>query len=77
MRYTIEFRKEAQNDIVEAINWYEEKKMGLGNELFVAIENEKRLIETNPYFYEEKYKGIRKAITRRFPYVIYYKDRKR
>ncbi len=45
MSYTVNFRKEAQQDILEAIEWYEEKREGLGDEFFIAIENEKHLIE--------------------------------
>jgi toxin ParE1/3/4 len=73
MKYEVVFRKEAQLDILEAIAWYEEIREGLGDELFIAIEKEKHFIEQNPYHYEDKYKGIRKAITNRFPYIIYYK----
>jgi plasmid stabilization system protein ParE len=73
MKYQVDFRKEAHQDIIEAIAWYEERREGLGDELFIAIENERRLIEQNPYSYEDKYKGIRKAITKRFPYILYYR----
>jgi toxin ParE1/3/4 len=69
----IEFRKEALQDILEAIAWYEKNREGLGDEFFISIENEKHFIEQNPYYYEDKYKGIRKAITKRFPYILYYK----
>jgi toxin ParE1/3/4 len=73
MKYQVDFRTEALQDILEAIEWYEEKREGLGDELFIAIENEKHFIEQNPYHYEDKYKGIRKAITKRFPYILYYR----
>ena len=73
MKYEVEFRKEAHLDILEAITWYEKRKKGLGDELFIALENVKHFIEQNPYHFEEKYKGIRKAITKRFPYIIYYR----
>lgn len=73
MKYQVDFRTEALHDILEAIEWYEEKREGLGDELFIAIENEKHFIEQNPYHYEDKYKGIRKAITKRFPYILYYR----
>ena len=73
MKYQVDFRKEALKDILEAVAWYEERREGLGDELFIAIENEKHFIETNPYHYEDKYKGIRKAITKRFPYILYYR----
>ena len=73
MSYTIEFRTEARQDILEAVAWYEKVRKGLGNEFLVAIENELHFIEENPYYHKEKYKGIRKAITKRFPYIIYFK----
>lgn len=73
MSYTVEFRKEAQQDILEALAWYEEVRKGLGEEFLIAIENEKHFTEENPYYHAEKYNGIRKAITKRFPYILYYK----
>ena len=73
MSFTAVFRKEAREDILEAITWYEERREGLGDELFIAIENEIYFIKQNPYHYEGKYKGIRKAITKRFPYILYYR----
>lgn len=73
MNYIVEFRIEAQQDILKAIAWYEGIKKGLGAELLIAIENEIRFIEVNPYYREGKYKGIRKTITKRFPYILYYK----
>ncbi len=73
MKYLVDFRIEAQQDILVAIEWYEEKREGLGDELLIAIENEKHFIEFNPNHYEDKYKGIRKAITKRFPYILYYR----
>ena len=72
MKYTVDFRKEAHKDILEAIEWYESRSEGLGDELFIAIEKSKHFIEINPYYYEDKYKGIRKAIVARFPYILYY-----
>ncbi len=58
MKYQVDFRKEALLDILEAIEWYEKRRAGLGDELFIAIENEKHFIEQNPNHYEDKYKGI-------------------
>ncbi|MCB8994970.1 MAG: type II toxin-antitoxin system RelE/ParE family toxin [Bacteroidales bacterium] len=73
MIYEVLFRKEALQDILEAIAWYEKNLVGLGDEFLIAVENEIHLIEQNPYLFEDKYKGIRKVITNRFPYIIYYR----
>jgi toxin ParE1/3/4 len=73
MKHEVEFRIEAQKDILDAIAWYEKNREGLGDEFLIAVENEKHFIEQNPHYCEDKYKGIRKAITKKFPYILYYK----
>ena len=73
MKYSVEFRKEALQDILEAISWYECQLEGLGDEFFISLENSKHLIEQNPLQFPTKYKGIRKSIISKFPYIIYYK----
>lgn len=73
MKYSVEFRKEALQDILEAISWYEFQVEGLGDEFFISLENIKHLIEQNPLQFPQKYKGIRKALISKFPYIIYYK----
>jgi plasmid stabilization system protein ParE len=72
MKFTIEFRNDALEDILGAINWYEKQIAGLGDEFFIALTNEVRNIHRNPFLYATKYKNVRKAITKRFPYIIYF-----
>jgi len=72
MKFTIEFRKEALDDILDAISWYEKQAAGLGDEFFIALTNEVRNIHRNPFLYASKYKNVRKAITKRFPYIVYF-----
>jgi hypothetical protein len=67
MKFKIEFRKEALDDLLDVITWYEKQISGLGDEFYIALSTELRIIERNPYIYQEKFKAIRKAITRRFP----------
>ncbi len=50
MKYLVEFRVEAQKDILEATAWYEKNREGLGDEFLIAVENEKHFIEQNPYY---------------------------
>lgn len=76
MKYTVEFRKEALQDIVNIISWYENHREGLGDEFFISLEKSKHQLEQNPTQFIKKYKQIRKAIMSRFPYLIYYKIEK-
>ncbi len=41
MKYIVYFKKEAHLNIIEGVAWYEERREGLGDELLIAIENEK------------------------------------
>lgn len=49
MKYTVEFRKEALQDILSIISWYEDHRVGLGDEFFIALEKLKHQLEKNPY----------------------------
>jgi hypothetical protein len=48
MKYEVIFRKEAHQDILEAIAWYESRREGLGDELFIALENAKHFFLIYP-----------------------------
>lgn len=72
MTYYVKILREAQNDLKTTFEWYENRQLGLGDEFLIAFENEKRYIERNPLQFEQKYNGIRKAIIKRFPYIIYF-----
>lgn len=65
-------RLEAENDIDSAFNWYEKQHTGLGREFALELSSSMdRIIET-PRLYTELYRGIRRALIKRFPYGIYY-----
>lgn len=72
MKFKVEFRKEALQDLLDAIDWYEKQVPGLGDEFYIAFSNEIKIIQRNPLLDPTRYKNIRKAITRRFPYIIYF-----
>jgi toxin ParE1/3/4 len=72
MKYSVVFREEALQDILESISWYEFQLEGLGDEFLISLENSKHLIEQNPLQFPQKYKRIRKSIIRKFPYIIYF-----
>jgi plasmid stabilization system protein ParE len=72
MTFKVEFRKEALEDLLNTIAWYEKQVPGLGDEFYLAFSNEIRIFRHNPLIYAPKYREIRKAITKRFPYIIYF-----
>ncbi|HYV91398.1 MAG TPA: type II toxin-antitoxin system RelE/ParE family toxin [Chitinophagales bacterium] len=73
MSYSIKLLPAAKVDIAEAKEWYEERRENLGvefkEEVSAFIEN----LKENPSGFQVWHKQVRKVITRRFPYVIYFK----
>ena len=73
MKYKIIIRPEAEDDLEEAFQWYEEQNPGLGLEYLLCIDAAfDIIIIRNPKLYQKVYKNIRRALPRRFPYGIFY-----
>jgi len=72
MKYTLIIRPEAGNDIASAYSWYELQSKGLGSNFILCIDACLWAIQRTPQLYQKIYKTIRRALTRRFPYEIFY-----
>lgn len=72
MKYRIIIRPEAETDLSGAFHWYEEQNAGLGLEFFRCVEAAFDTIIRNPELYRKVYKDIRRALTSRFPYGVFY-----
>lgn len=72
MKYRTIIRPEAENDLREAFDWYEDKRLGLGYDFLLQVEAGLRFIESDPYIFPPVYKDTRKHIIKRFPYKIIY-----
>ena len=62
----------ADADIEAAFEWYESEQLGLGLEFLDEVRAAYTRILDGPFKYQELRIGIRRAITRRFPYAIYF-----
>ena len=68
----IEFHAQAREELAESAQWYEERKVGLGEEFLDEIENKLERIARKPNSYSTVYEDVRQASLSRFPYIIYY-----
>jgi toxin ParE1/3/4 len=66
------FKPEALLDATEAYKWYEERDPGLGAEFMRAVDSCIHQIERHPEMYPVVHKNLRQALTRRFPYSVFY-----
>ena len=72
MSYPISLRPEAESEVRNAFQWYEQQVSGLGTSFLLSMDALLQAIQRNPRAYPEKYRGIRGAGLRRFPFVVYY-----
>lgn len=65
-------RKEAEQDLKDAYEWYESQQKNLGVTFISEIDAAINRIEGNPQAHAKIYKNIRRALCKRFPYAVYF-----
>jgi toxin ParE1/3/4 len=65
-------RREAEQDIKAAYEWYEEQRPNLGKEFVDEVESKLEEVDEHPDLYATIYKNIRRALCKRFPYSVYF-----
>jgi toxin ParE1/3/4 len=64
--------REAEADLAEAFDYYEAQLSGLGHEFVATVEQQLARVVENPAQYQVLYRGVRRAVMRRFPYAVFY-----
>jgi mRNA-degrading endonuclease RelE of RelBE toxin-antitoxin system len=72
MIYKVLYHPLFQDDIQQAIDWYNEQQDKLGNELYYIIRIQIEKITENPFSFSIKYNDTRTALISKFPYSIHY-----
>ena len=70
MNYKLIVRPEAEIDLSDAFNWYENNRVGLGYDFLLQIDAGFHFIIRNPDAHSVEYKGTKKHLIKRFPYKI-------
>lgn len=63
---------EAQAELREAVQFYEDKRPGLGFDLAVEAESAVELIQRAPDRWQLRDDGTRRYLLHRFPYIVVY-----
>ena len=72
MNYKLIVRPEAEAELKDAFLWYEQQIAGLGSQFLLSVDTAINSIRRNPRQYPVVYKNIHRALTRRFPYQIFF-----
>lgn len=70
--YQVKIMPVAQSDINEVVEWYNDRKKGLGKIFYLELKARIEYVRKNPFHYQIQYKNIRNAIINRFPYFVHY-----
>lgn len=65
-------RPEAEADIAEAFGWYEARVSGLGSQFLLVLDAVFNSILRDPHIYPRVYKQVYRALTRRFPFAVFF-----
>lgn len=71
-QFQLEAPPAVELDIEAAFNWYEGEEAGLGFEFLDELRSAYRRILDSPFGYQDLRSGIRRALTRRFPYAVFF-----
>jgi toxin ParE1/3/4 len=71
-QYRVEATPAVELDIEAAFEWYQGEESGLGFEFLEEVRATYLRILDHPLGYRDRRSGIRRALTRRFPYAIYF-----
>lgn len=63
---------EAQQDVDEAYGWYEDRRLGLGEEFLSCVDACIQTICRMPELHSKVHEEYRRALVRRFPYAVFY-----
>lgn len=66
---------EAELDIADAYDWYEDQRAGLGERFLTAVRECLDRVQAHPLAYPVIEHGVRRALLRTFPYSVLYLTR--
>ena len=65
-------RPEAEAEMADAFDWYENRAAGLGHDFLLCVDAILNAILRNPESFPLVHRIVRRALTRRFPYEIFF-----
>ncbi len=72
MKYKLVIQDTVKADISEAMRYYNSKRSGLGKRFLADFRNKSKLVRSNPEMYAIRYKDVRMALLKSFPYLIHF-----
>jgi plasmid stabilization system protein ParE len=68
--WPLSLEPEAEADLLEAFEWYERQRIGLGAEFMECVDDALERLSRQPELYALGYRDVRQTMVKRFPYVV-------
>ena len=75
MAHQVLFRPKASAEALESKAWYNSREPGLGNQFIEDLGSTVSRIVERPAMFPRVHSEIRRAVLRRFPYAIYFREK--
>jgi len=63
----------AEAELLQAKDWYENKRQGLGDDFLTVFDETLNSISDNPLAFQCVHRDVRRALMPRFPYGVYFR----
>jgi hypothetical protein len=73
MKFVVEYNPEFFNDLVQAVDWYNDKQNGLGKRFFNQVRKQMAKLSMSALLFPVKYDNIRCVRIQKFPYLVHYR----
>ena len=72
MSHSVRVLPAAEEELSEAWRWYESQRDGLGDQFLMCVEAAIASAARNPEMYAPVHRSVRRVLTRRFPYGVFF-----
>jgi plasmid stabilization system protein ParE len=72
VKRTVIFRPAAEQELREAFDWYEQRRVGLGGQFEEEVDRTVARVQDNPLAFPRVHGPLHRALMRRFPYALFY-----
>ena len=73
MKLPLVFRRDVREEIDEAYQWFQDQRVGLGEEFLAEVQTVLDRIQENPELHAPIYENVRHARIKRFAHAVYYR----
>ena len=73
MNFAVEYNPEFFNDLVQAVDWYDDRQIGLGKRFLNKVRKQTANLSTSALLFAVKYDDIRCMRIEKFPYLVHYR----